>query len=216
QENIRNTNVNDINDNTQYYEITKSPPRSPLNKSFTNTLENLSVDPKDGKESKTMDLILETTKQILTQNILIMERQEALETMITLLTNGVKNLQSSYKHFKSNMKDHDHEWWQKGMIQGIKNAIDNWLYPNKKIYEQAIRQELEALCPNKMGCTESCKYHGALFESFWHAIFDHKESNEVQWCFENLDSMIKEEDKTYLQMVAKKVFSRQPTKNQYA
>ncbi|CAG8698708.1 5107_t:CDS:2, partial [Cetraspora pellucida] len=116
----------------------------------------------------------------------------------------------------------------KGMIQGIKNAIDNWLYLNEKIYEQAIRQELEALCPDKI----------ALFGSFWHAIFDHvfkkkvsptvnsessesniiswKESNEVQWCFENLDSMIEKEDKTYLQMVAKKVFGRQPTKNQYA
>ncbi|CAG8699779.1 14763_t:CDS:2, partial [Cetraspora pellucida] len=47
QENIRNTDVNDIDDNTQYYEITESPPQSPLNESFTNTLENLSVDPKD-------------------------------------------------------------------------------------------------------------------------------------------------------------------------
>ena len=43
-----------------------------------------------------------------------------------------------------------------------------------------------------------------------------KESREVQWCLENLDSMIEEEDKTYLQMIAKKVFGRQPTRNQYA
>ncbi|CAG8782215.1 9461_t:CDS:2, partial [Cetraspora pellucida] len=47
QENIRNTDINDINDNTQYYKITESPPRSLLNESFTNTLENLSVDSKN-------------------------------------------------------------------------------------------------------------------------------------------------------------------------
>ncbi|CAG8623452.1 4425_t:CDS:2 [Cetraspora pellucida] len=109
--NIRNTDVNDINNNTLYNEITESPSRSPLNESFTNILENLSIDPKDtsGEESKTIDLILETTKQILTQSISIIERQDALETIITLLANGVKNLQSSYKYFKSNMKDHDHK-----------------------------------------------------------------------------------------------------------
>ncbi|RIB30004.1 hypothetical protein C2G38_2027220 [Gigaspora rosea] len=81
---------------------------------------------------------------------------------------------------------------------------------------------------------ESCKYRGALFGSFRHAVFEHvfknkilptvnSESSEaeialwklsegVQWCFKNLDTMIKEEDKTYHQMVAKKVFGRQPTK----
>ncbi|CAG8749606.1 3153_t:CDS:2, partial [Cetraspora pellucida] len=42
------------------------------------------------------------------------------------------------------------------------------------------------------------------------------DSGEVQWCLENLDSMIEEEDKTYLQIIAKKVFGRQPTQNQYA
>ncbi|CAG8542015.1 10341_t:CDS:1, partial [Cetraspora pellucida] len=39
----------------------------------------------------------------------------------------------------------------KEIIQGIKNVIDNWLYSNEKIYEQAIQQELEALCPDKIG-----------------------------------------------------------------
>ncbi|CAG8728190.1 4768_t:CDS:2, partial [Cetraspora pellucida] len=197
------------------------------------------------EENKTMKSILETTKQVLTQNISIIEKQKALEGMITQLANDIKTLQSIHENFKSNIGDRSHEWWQKGAIQGIKNAIDNWLYPNDKIYEQAIRQELETLCSDRMGryrrdvkwdalftkiensiSTESCKYCGALFGSFRCAIFDHifkkkisptinsessesdiiawKESGEVQWCFENLDSMIEEEDKTYLQMIAKK------------
>ncbi|CAG8447987.1 28912_t:CDS:2 [Dentiscutata erythropus] len=139
------------------------------------------------------------------------------------------------------------DFHSKATVQGIKNAIDNWLYPNDKIYEQAIQKELEALCPNKMGWykkdfkweTLFIKIENliTLFESFRCAIFDHvfkkkisptvnsesskseitswKVSEEVQWCFENLDSIIEEDDKTYLQMVAKKVFGRKPTKNQY-
>ncbi|RIB30291.1 hypothetical protein C2G38_2054213, partial [Gigaspora rosea] len=124
------------------------------------------------------------------------------------------------------------------MTQGIKNAIDNWLYPNEKIYEQTIQKELENFCPDKMISTESCKYLEALFGSFQRTIFDHvfkkkisptvnsesseseiiawKASEEVRWYFENLDSIIEDEDKLYLQMVVKKVFGRQPTKNQYA
>ncbi|CAG8775742.1 4472_t:CDS:2, partial [Racocetra fulgida] len=150
------------------------------------------------EENKMMKSILETTKQVLTQNISIIEKQKALEGMITQLANDIKTLQSIHENFKSNMGDRD-----------------NWLYPNDKIYEQAIRQELETLCPDKMGrykrdiSTESCKYRGALFGSFRRAIFDHvfkkkisptvnsessesdiiawKESGEVQWCLENLD-----------------------------
>ncbi|CAG8706901.1 1007_t:CDS:2, partial [Scutellospora calospora] len=67
----------------------------------------------------------------------------------------------------------------KEVVQGIKNVIDNWLYPNDKIYKQAIRKELEALCPNKMSRTESCKYCKALFGSFRCAIFDHVFKKEV-------------------------------------
>ncbi|CAG8617715.1 22776_t:CDS:2 [Cetraspora pellucida] len=85
---------------------------------------------------------------------------------------------------------------------------------------------------------KSCKYCGALFGSFYHAVFEHvfknkisqtvnsesseteiiswKSSKEVQWCFKNLNTMIEEENKTYHQMVTKKVFGQQPTKNQYA
>ncbi|CAG8701468.1 10689_t:CDS:1, partial [Dentiscutata heterogama] len=43
-----------------------------------------------------------------------------------------------------------------------------------------------------------------------------KSSNEVWWCFKNLDAIMEEEKRTYLQMVTKKVFGRQPTNNQYA
>ncbi|CAG8758088.1 2415_t:CDS:2, partial [Cetraspora pellucida] len=96
------------------------------------------------EENKMMKSILETTKQVLTQNISIIEKQKALESMITQLANDIKTLQSIHKNFKSNMGDC-------GAIQGIKNVIDNWLYPNDKIYEQAIQQELETLCPNRMG-----------------------------------------------------------------
>ncbi|CAG8651098.1 8882_t:CDS:2, partial [Racocetra persica] len=196
-----NINIDDIDNNTQNspYEITKSLPRVSLNESFTNMLENLSVDKENAssEESKMMKLILEMTKQVLPQNSSIIEKQESLDAM-------------------------------KGIIQGIKSAIDNWLYPNDKIYTQAIQKELEALFPDKMGrykkdskwvglfakiensiSAESCKYRES-------EIIAWKESEKVQWCLENLDSMIKEEDKMYLQIVAKKVFGRQPTRNQYA
>ncbi|CAG8513756.1 12938_t:CDS:2 [Dentiscutata heterogama] len=115
-------------------------PRLPLSKSFTNMLENLSVDDENASnsESKMMKLILEMTKQILTQSISIMEKQKALESTVTLLTNDIKVLKSLQENFKPNMKDHDRE------------------------------------------------------------------------------CIIEDEDKTYLQMVAKKIFGLQPTKNQYA
>ncbi|CAG8646097.1 2705_t:CDS:2, partial [Racocetra fulgida] len=90
------------------------------------------------EENKMMKSILETTKQVLMQNISIIEKQTALEGMITQLACDVKALQTLHENFKSNMGDR------------IKNAIDNWLYPNDKIYEQAIRKELETLCPDKM------------------------------------------------------------------
>ncbi|RIB30290.1 hypothetical protein C2G38_2238351 [Gigaspora rosea] len=108
--------VDDIDDDIQNFprEITESTPRLPLSKSFTNTLENLSVDDKNASngESKTMKLILEMTKQILMQNNSIMEKQKALESTVTLLTNDVKALQSLQENFKPNMRDHVNEWWQ--------------------------------------------------------------------------------------------------------
>ncbi|CAG8506170.1 9962_t:CDS:2 [Cetraspora pellucida] len=142
-----------------------------------------------------MKSILETTKQVLMQNILIIEKQKALEGMITQLANNIKTLQSIYENFKSNMEDRGHEWWQKEAIQGIKNAIDNWLYSNDKIYEQAIRQEFETLCPDRIGWYRRDVKWDAFSES---DIIAWKESREVQWCLKNLDSMIEEEDKTYL------------------
>ncbi|CAG8727647.1 19975_t:CDS:2, partial [Cetraspora pellucida] len=65
-----------------------------------------------------------------------MERQEALEVMVTQLINDIKTLQSSYQKLK--IKENDCE------------------------------------CDN------------------------------VCWCLENLDTMMEKEEKTYLQMVAKK------------
>ncbi|CAG8575392.1 11414_t:CDS:2 [Dentiscutata erythropus] len=96
------------------------------------------------------------------------------------------------------------------MIQDIKNAIDNWLYLNDKIYEQAIRKELEALCLDKMILPT------VNLESSESEIISWKVSEEVQWCFENLDSIVEQEDKTHLQIVAIKVFGQLPTKNQFA
>ncbi|CAG8577413.1 10023_t:CDS:2 [Racocetra fulgida] len=81
------------------------------------------------EESKTIKLILETTKQAVMQsnliiekkesfettdtqlvndvNSLIIEKQESLEAMLTQLINNVKTLQSLYKDFRSNIKDQD-------------------------------------------------------------------------------------------------------------
>ncbi|CAG8773197.1 14700_t:CDS:2, partial [Cetraspora pellucida] len=113
---LLNDDVNDIDDNTQnsLYEITESPSRSPLNESFTNNLENLSVGTENAsnEENKTMKSILETTKQVLMQNISIIEKQKALEGMITQLANDIKTLRSTHENFKSNMGDRGHEWWQ--------------------------------------------------------------------------------------------------------
>ncbi|CAG8724743.1 2514_t:CDS:2, partial [Dentiscutata erythropus] len=222
------------------YEITESPPRSPLNKILTNTSEKLSVDTYRDEESKTINALLEMTNKILMQNTSIMEKQEALESTVTYLVRDIKALQSSQENLKLKANDND-----------------NWLYSNERIYEESIHKELEEFCPDKIERykkisrweglyskiensigAESCKYHGALFGSFRHAVFENvfknkispsvnsesseaeitswKSSKEVQWCFENLDTIIKEENKTYLQMVAKKVFGRQPTKNQCA
>ncbi|CAG8648043.1 11466_t:CDS:2, partial [Racocetra fulgida] len=80
------------------------------------------------EESESAKCLLKMTKKVLEQNASIMEKQEALEVMLSQLTNSVKDLRSSY----------------------------------------------------------------------------------------NLDVIVEEDDKTYFQMVAKRVFGRQPTKNQYA
>ncbi|CAG8827705.1 5490_t:CDS:2, partial [Gigaspora rosea] len=122
--------------------------------------------------------------------------------------------------------------------QTIQKELENFC-PDKMVrYKKNSKWEtLFSKIENSIS-TESCKYRGALFGSFRRAIFDHvfkkkilltvnsesseseiiawKASEEVRWCFENLDSIIEDEDKTYLQMVVKKVFGRQPTKNQYA
>ncbi|CAG8727876.1 8794_t:CDS:2, partial [Cetraspora pellucida] len=97
------------------------------------------------KKNKIMKSILETTKQVLMQNISIIEKQKALEGIITQLANDIKTLQSTYENFKSNIGDCGHEWWQ--------------LYPNDKIYEQAIRQELETLCSDRMPYRRDVKWN---------------------------------------------------------
>ncbi|RIB18104.1 hypothetical protein C2G38_2185541 [Gigaspora rosea] len=218
--NIDNSDVIDIDEDV----TTESPRRSPINKIFINTPEKSSVVAKCAlsDESDSVNCLLDITKKVLEQNTSIMEKQNALEGILTQLTESVKTLRLSCENLKSKAK---------GATRGIKIAIDNWLYPNDKIYEQAIKKELEVLCPDKMeryqkaSNTESCKYHGALFGSFRRSVFEYvfkkkiaptvnsesseaeigswKLSKEVQWCFENLDTLIEEDDKTYLQMVAK-------------
>ncbi|CAG8771527.1 901_t:CDS:2, partial [Gigaspora rosea] len=253
--NINNSDIIDIDEDV----TTESPRRSPLNKIFINTPEKSSVVAKCAlsDESDSVNCLLDITKKVLEQNTSIMEKQNALEGILTQLTESVKTLRLSCENLKSKAKGNDGEWWQKGATRGIKIAVDNWLYPNDKIYEQAIKKELEALCPDKMEqyqkvskwealfskienliSTESCKYCGALFGSFRCSVFEYvfkkkisptvnsesskaeiaswKLSKEVQWCFENLDTLIEEDDKTYLQMVAKRVFGRQLTRNNYA
>ncbi|KAF0514430.1 hypothetical protein F8M41_017589 [Gigaspora margarita] len=155
-----------------------------------------------------------------------MEKQEILETTLTQLTNNVKTLDSSYENLKSKTKENEYEWWQKGATQGIKIAVDNWLYSSDRIYEQTIRNEIVALCSGRMerykkdtklealfGKIEKLKVSSPVnLESSEAEIVSWKSSDEVQWCLQNLDMLIEKEDKTYLQMVAKKVFGRQPTK----
>ncbi|CAG8474922.1 41042_t:CDS:10 [Gigaspora margarita] len=158
-----------------------------------------------------------------------MEKQEILETTLTQLTNNVKTLDSSYENLKSKTKENKYEWWQKGATQGIKIAVDNWLYSSDRIYEQAIQNEIVALCPGRMerykkdtklealfGKIENLKVSSTVnLESSEAEIVSWKSSDEVQWCLQNLDTLIEKEDKTYLQMVAKKVFGRQLTKINY-
>ncbi|CAG8631982.1 5818_t:CDS:2, partial [Cetraspora pellucida] len=82
---------NEVAESSSRFPLNEVPLRSPLNealsrfllsKIFTNTLENPSIN----AECK--------------QNTSIMEKQEALETMLTQLTNDIKTLQLSYKRFK--------------------------------------------------------------------------------------------------------------------
>ncbi|CAG8748060.1 16837_t:CDS:2, partial [Cetraspora pellucida] len=167
-----NIDINNIDNNTQNspceIDLASDALRSGLSTSIIKKPRNAT----STKENETMKLILEITKQVLMQNMSIIEKQDALESVF-------------------NVRGHDNEWWQKGAIKGIKKAIDNWLYPNNKIYEQAIRKELEMLPTVNLESSES-------------EIITWKASEEVQWCLENLDSTVEEEDKTYLQMVAKK------------
>ncbi|CAG8747506.1 8612_t:CDS:2, partial [Racocetra fulgida] len=104
---------------------------------------------------------------------------------------------------------------EKGAMQEIKIVVDNWLYPNDKIYEHAIKKELEALCPDRMERYKKASRWEALFckiENLVNSIILILSSASA----DNLDAIVEEDDKTYLQMVAKRVFGRQPTKNQYA
>ncbi|CAG8535960.1 7392_t:CDS:2, partial [Racocetra fulgida] len=113
-----------------------------------------------------------------------MEKQEALETTVTRLSSDIKVLQSSHENLKSNLKDNSYEWWQL--------SIDNWLYPNDKIYEEYIRKELEDLCPDKMerykkssrwealySKIENSVNNNTLFGSFRRAVFEHVFKNKI-------------------------------------
>ncbi|CAG8769174.1 11445_t:CDS:2, partial [Racocetra fulgida] len=62
------------------------------------------------KKTETINSILKISKRLLTQNASIMERQEALEIMVTQLINDIKTLQSLYQKLK--IKENDCEWWQ--------------------------------------------------------------------------------------------------------
>ncbi|CAG8804627.1 26088_t:CDS:2, partial [Dentiscutata erythropus] len=90
----------------------------------------------------------------------------------------------------------------KGATQEIKAAVDNWLYPGDRIYKQTIRNELVALCPDKMERYKKDTKWEALFDKIKNCseaeIVSWKSSSEVQWCLQNLDTVIEEEDKTYL------------------
>ncbi|CAG8809216.1 11494_t:CDS:2, partial [Dentiscutata erythropus] len=100
------------------------------------------------------------------------------------------------------------------------NRLSEALNPDKM-----GRYKRDSKCETLFGKIEN-SYRGALFGSLRRAIFDHvfkkkisqtvnsesseseiiswKNSGEVQWCFKNLDTIVEDENKTYLQMVAKK------------
>ncbi|CAG8743473.1 21538_t:CDS:2, partial [Cetraspora pellucida] len=131
---IENNNDNNFQDPfhslSDPYEIVESPPRSLLNKIFNNASEELSVDTNQvlDKENKAINILLEIINKILIQNTSIMEKQGTLKATVTQLASDIK----------------------KEATQDIKFSIDNWLYPNDKVYEESIQKELEDLCPNKM------------------------------------------------------------------
>ncbi|CAG8843618.1 7923_t:CDS:2, partial [Gigaspora margarita] len=107
--------------------------------------------------NKTVELILEMTKKVLEQNTLIMERQELLE----------RQRQEKMKAIGSRCI----LFLKKEAMQGIKVAIDNWLYPNNKAYEQAIRKELEAFYLDRMQRYKK--------DSKWEALFNKIENLHV-------------------------------------
>ncbi|CAG8504163.1 9176_t:CDS:2 [Gigaspora margarita] len=137
-------NVDNINSNV--HKIIGILPQFPLSESFTNVLKNLSVDNENAlnEKSKILKLILEIAKQVLTQNISIIEKQESIEATVTQLVNNVKTLQSSYENFKSNMKDHLISYKKLRPIKYEKGS-----FVLKKL-DLEIQKELEAFCPNKM------------------------------------------------------------------
>ncbi|CAG8755869.1 22930_t:CDS:2, partial [Racocetra persica] len=146
--NINNNGLIAVDDDVQN-EIAESPSRPPLNEILTNTLENRYIDPECDEESQSANSLLEITKRILEQNTSIMEKQDALEIKLTQLTNNVKTLQV--------------------VTQGIKIAVDNWLYPNDRIYEQIIRKELEDLYPDRMERYQKGSKWEALYGKIEHS-----------------------------------------------
>ncbi|CAG8786473.1 26215_t:CDS:2, partial [Dentiscutata erythropus] len=205
--------------------------------------KKLSVDTYRNEESKTINALLEMTNKILTQNTSIMEKQEALESTVIHLVRDIKALQSSQENLKSKANDNratqdikfsiDNWLYSNERIyeESIHKELEEFCPDKIEQYKKISRWEgLYSKIENL--------YREALFESFHHAVFENvfknkislfvnsesseaeitswKSSKEVQWCFKNLDTIIEEENKTYFQMVAKKVFGRQPTKNQCA
>ncbi|RIB08450.1 hypothetical protein C2G38_2211637 [Gigaspora rosea] len=106
--NIDNSNANDIDEDV----TTESPRRSSLNKIFINTPENhlllQNVVPLSDK-SDSVNCLLDITKKVLEQNTSIMEIQNALEGILTQLTESVKTLRSSCENLKSKAKGNDGE-----------------------------------------------------------------------------------------------------------
>ncbi|RIA99856.1 hypothetical protein C2G38_2237129, partial [Gigaspora rosea] len=82
--NIDNSDVIDIDEDV----TTESPRRSPINKIFINTPEKSSVVAKCAlsDESDSVNCLLDITKKVLEQNTSIMEKQNALEGILTQLT----------------------------------------------------------------------------------------------------------------------------------
>ncbi|KAF0507103.1 hypothetical protein F8M41_019063 [Gigaspora margarita] len=139
---MKKSNVIDVDEDV----TTESPQRSPLNEIFINMPEKSSGFAKCALSNKSDSVycLLDITKKVLEQNTSIMEKQNALEGILTQLTESIKTLRSSCKNLKSKAKGNDASKWE-ALFSKIENLIS----------------------------MESCKYHGALFGSFRRLAFEY-------------------------------------------